>query len=1491
MMKKIFFIFSVLGLILYSINILLVSTSYAEPFAYITHLTSNNVEVIDTATNTVTATVPVGAGQFGVAVNPAGTRVYVTTSDIFGRVQVSVIDTASGSLFVNTVIATVPLLTGFNDFGGGVAVNPAGTRVYVAGQNTNTVSVIDTDSNSVIATVPVGATPDGVVVNPAGTRVYVTDGDGNVSVIDTDSSSPTVNTVIATVLGVGGGLRGVAVNPDGTRVYVADLVFSNVLVIDTASNTVIATVPVGLFPRGVAVTPDGTRVYVTNTGGGTVSVIDTASGSLFINTVIATVALPSVSSPSGLPASSSPIGVAVTPDGTRVYVANLGNDSSTPGTVSVIETTCNSVIGTATVPVENNPIAFGIFIRPGAALPPVVEPNHLRVTGMEVTQGIQDLANSVPLVSGRRTFVRVYVQSDGPDVEGVTATLSGAGFFTTIGGDVTVPLGSLVPVNPNGPRITVRPDPKRSTSNDSFLFELPWNWINFAALRLHAVVSAKPGPPPQSCPNDVLNAPLLEFKIPTTLKVLFVRLGYQTPSFPNVETSLSEQRQSESFISRTYPLSELLSTPDFPLFDEFLGATVDQSASLCKIFFPADEQNKCASFYIRSRLAALQASSGFMGDADAGYGLIPQVPNDPKGKFFTRGACCTNRIGAGASTATTTAAHEMGHRLGRMHPVAGAAFCGHDAVDPDYPYFLSFIAPPLSDPETGLAGFDGGDASLLVPMNQLPCLNNYDLMGYCGPRWISDYTYKALYTSLRALHSDIGEVTFGSGVVAGGPGPDVPQMGDWLMVFGDIAPDLATAALIQTQRVDRIVSIPPRTPGSHSIRLIGAGGVTLADYPFTPEAVDEGPGTGAPSLSFGHVVPFVPGTQEIQIVDTSTGSIVIGAKTVSPNPPAISNVALQGQPTGAITVEWTASDPDGDPLTFDIFLKRDGGNGSVSLQPLMLGLSGTSVQIDTSRFGGGIAQFRVVATDGVQSAFADSPPFTLANKPPRPRILTPGDGTTIYLGQLVNLEGEATDPQLQDGAIPDTTLKWTTPGRILGSGAKLSISDLPVGVNQVTLTATNNSLGLSGTASVTVIVKEVLDLPGPTLTAGPGQIGWHVAVGESQLQTAELDIGNSGSGNLEFTALSSAPWLTLSTATGTAPATLTLTADPQGFTDGMTEEAEVTLTAVGIPGQVITVPVTLFVGNTFVVGKTTPVVDQCPNDPDKTQPGACGCGVADTVAGTTCTTGLPGMCSAGVTVCAAGSVSCVQDYQPSSEVCDGRDNDCDGSIDNGIASTPTTCGIGECASTGTLSCVNGQITDSCTEGTPSAEICDGKDNDCNGQTDEGIASTPTTCGVGECASTGTLSCVNGQITDSCTEGTPSAEICDGKDNDCNGQTDEDAYVFASFQQPINADGSSIFKAGSTIPVKISLTDCRGQNISTAVVTIAVNKISNAVLGTEVEQLIDSSGSANTGNLFRYDATARQYIFNLSTKGYSKGTYKVYAKVNNGISYSVNFSLK
>jgi YVTN family beta-propeller protein len=118
--------------------------------AYITNAGDNTVSVVDTATNTVTATIPVGSFPLGVTVTPDGSTVYVANE----LDNVSVIDTAT-----NTVTTTIP--AGFTPFR--VAVTPDGSTVYVtdAGAGADTVSVIDTATNTVIATIPVGRQPEG----------------------------------------------------------------------------------------------------------------------------------------------------------------------------------------------------------------------------------------------------------------------------------------------------------------------------------------------------------------------------------------------------------------------------------------------------------------------------------------------------------------------------------------------------------------------------------------------------------------------------------------------------------------------------------------------------------------------------------------------------------------------------------------------------------------------------------------------------------------------------------------------------------------------------------------------------------------------------------------------------------------------------------------------------------------------------------------------------------------------------------------------------------------------------------------------------------------------------------------------------------------------------------------------------------------------------------------------------------------------------------
>lgn len=252
-------------------------------YVYVANQGSNTVSVVDSTQNLTIATIPVGLQPYGVTYATSTQEVYVT--NLMGN-TISVIDASSTRGTYNTVTNTINV--GIQPY----YVTYYGTKVYATNHVSDTVSVIDTTTHTVIATIPVGYAP--LALKVLGNYLYVANfgsayggaGQGTVSVINISTNT------IATTTIVGSGARGVAV-AGSTEVYVTNFNDGTVSVISGATKTVTNTIMVGNQPRGILAL--GSNVYVENYEDGTISVIATST-----HTVTATIKVGST--PAGLAA-------------------------------------------------------------------------------------------------------------------------------------------------------------------------------------------------------------------------------------------------------------------------------------------------------------------------------------------------------------------------------------------------------------------------------------------------------------------------------------------------------------------------------------------------------------------------------------------------------------------------------------------------------------------------------------------------------------------------------------------------------------------------------------------------------------------------------------------------------------------------------------------------------------------------------------------------------------------------------------------------------------------------------------------------------------------------------------------------------------------------------------------------------------------------------------------------------------------------------------
>ena len=240
------------------------------------------------------------------------------------------------------------------------------------------------------------------------------------------------------------------------------------------------------------------------------------------------------------------------------------------------------------------------------------------------------------------------------------------------------------------------------------------------------------------------------------------------------------------------------------------------------------------------------------------------------------------------------------------------------------------------------------------------------------------------------------------------------------------------------------------------------------------------------------------------------------------------------------------------------------------------------------------------------------------------------------------------------------------------------------------------------------------------------------------------------------------------------------------------------------------------------IGEVVPVAELCDNKDNDCD------GTVDNKVTQACYSGPSatrkvGTCSDGTQACVAGSWgACSGDVKPTAELCDGKDNDCDGKTDEDVT-TPCysgaagTQGVGACKA-GTQSCIGGTPGICNGEVTPSSELCDNKDNDCNGKTDEGLtqacySGTTGTQGVGTCKA-GVQTCNAGTWSSCVGEVTPKTEDCDNKDNNCNGKTDESLTKYC-YSGAAGTKGVGLCKEGLQLCSGGSWGTCSGEVVPVA----------------------------------------------------------------------------
>ena len=699
------------------------------------------------------------------------------------------------------------------------------------------------------------------------------------------------------------------------------------------------------------------------------------------------------------------------------------------------------------------------------AVEAVAELPDVAIPGVELVQVVQDWKNQVPLVAGKPTLMRVFLQEVVPNA----ATPPVRGVLRAFREDVELP-GSPLRPRDKAADVLDREGEFRNEMFGAMNFELPSAWTEGTVkfqfepvdFRARFREPAEPGGQPADGILIVKFTELPDF--PLVLHPTREKLTSGAIATPSMQDMADVIRRLKAMM----PVHNI----DWRVgFSPSVDTEIIHDA---EDLFVINAQIKSDSSYLKCVSLA---------NCEMHQALLPFVAGD-RLTVREQGIGLADANPSQVSTATllfrkelnTTPAHELGHCLGRHHTTSSLfglfnpgpgwitkeGTCGEvsNVSAPNYPHFYTvdgktrpYLGPMFVDQAEMVFGYDHEEKVIIDPSDR------FDLMSYCDPLWPSKLTYDSL------LHSILQRF----GVPVASPPPTSPPPLQNLLLVRGMLNDLSNnVRLLPLRTVLASAPVVPSNPGPYQLQLLNNRGELLAAYPFEPSRSDNVPWIS----SFTFLTPQPANFHRLRILHDTQ---VLFDKSASAHRPSVQVISPNGgeslnQPE--VTIRWSGADADNDGLTYRVEFSADDGQQWTTLAadvaeseikvPRML-LSATQS-----------GRIRIEASDGFLTGFDESDAvFGSLDNPPVVVIISPSPGRNLSHGERIYFEAAAFDSE--EGSLPDASFSWVSNlDGPLRSGRNFDIQaeQLSVGQHTITLTATDRE-GMTSTAQASLNVTRV----------------------------------------------------------------------------------------------------------------------------------------------------------------------------------------------------------------------------------------------------------------------------------------------------------------------------------------------------------------------------------------------------------------------------------